>query len=125
MYEIEILSTFSAAHRLLDYKGKCENLHGHNYKVQAAVRAESPGSGGMVIDFGDLKKAVNSVLDNLDHKYLNELDPFKKIDPSAENLAAYIFAETAKILGNKGSMLYSITIWESDTSRATYFGTNA
>jgi 6-pyruvoyltetrahydropterin/6-carboxytetrahydropterin synthase len=120
MYEVQIVTGFAAAHRLMHYKGKCEHLHGHNYRVEVTVRAAAPRSGGMVIDFGDLKKATNDVLDKLDHSYLNDIEPFTELDPSAENIAAYIFSEVAKNLGDAGGLLSSVAVWESDTSKATY-----
>jgi 6-pyruvoyltetrahydropterin/6-carboxytetrahydropterin synthase len=120
MYEVEIISSFSAAHRLRDYQGKCEQLHGHNYRVHVAARAQSPGRGGMVIDFGDLKKAAGNVLERLDHTYLNEKDPFDRIEPSAENIAAYIFHEIVTQMGDLGEMLHSVSVWESESSRATF-----
>jgi 6-pyruvoyltetrahydropterin/6-carboxytetrahydropterin synthase len=120
MYEVEIISSFSAAHRLRDYQGKCEQLHGHNYRVHVTARADSPGKGGMVIDFGDLKRAAGVVLERLDHTYLNDSDPFDRIEPSAENIAAYIFREVAAQMGDSGKMLHSVSVWESDSSRATF-----
>lgn len=120
MYEVEITVSFSAAHRLRDYNGKCEQLHGHNYKIQISARSSSPGKGGMVIDFGDLKKAAYQVLDTLDHRYLNDIKPFDEIEPSAENVAAYIFREVSQRLEDRGEMLHSVSVWESDTSKATY-----
>jgi 6-pyruvoyltetrahydropterin/6-carboxytetrahydropterin synthase len=121
MYEVEITEWFSAAHRLRDYRGKCERLHGHNYRVQVAARSGSPGKGGMVIDFGDLKSATREVLENLDHNYLNDMKPFDQIEPSAENVASFLFNEVAALLGNQASLLYSVAVWESSTSKATYF----
>lgn len=120
MFEVEITTAFSAAHRLRDYKGKCERLHGHNYRVHVCVRSATTGNGGMVIDFGELKRASNTVLDRLDHSFLNEIEPFVEIDPSAENIAAFLFAEIAQQLNEHGTMLYSVSVWESDTSRATF-----
>jgi len=121
MYEVEITEWFSAAHRLRDYKGKCERLHGHNYKVHVAARSDSPGKGGMVIDFGDLKSATREVLESLDHNYLNDIQPFDTIEPSAENIAAFIFDEVAGLLGKQAHLLHSVSVWESATSKATYF----
>jgi 6-pyruvoyltetrahydropterin/6-carboxytetrahydropterin synthase len=121
MYEVEITTWFSAAHRLRDYCGKCEHLHGHNYKVTAAARADRPGRGGMIIDFGDLKRAASEVLDKLDHVYLNEIPPFDELDPSAENIARFIFDAIALELGERAELLFSVSVWESHSSRATYF----
>lgn len=121
MYEVEITTWFSAAHRLRDYHGKCERLHGHNYKVRVAARADRPRKGGMVIDFGDLKKAATEVIEKLDHGYLNEIPPFDQIEPSAENIARFVFDAIALELGDQAGLLSSVSIWESASSRATYF----
>jgi 6-pyruvoyltetrahydropterin/6-carboxytetrahydropterin synthase len=121
VYEVEISVTFSAAHRLRDYNGKCERLHGHNYRIRAAARADKPGKGGMVIDFGDLKAVVHRVVERFDHAYLNEIAPFDEIEPSAENLAGHLFQEIADGLGPRGGLLHSVSVYESDTSRATYY----
>jgi 6-pyruvoyltetrahydropterin/6-carboxytetrahydropterin synthase len=120
MYEVEIISSFSAAHRLREYHGKCEQLHGHNYRVHVTARADAPGPGGLVIDFGDLKKATVQILDRFDHSYLNDNPPFDHIEPSAENIAAHLFEEIARSLGDRGQMLHSVSVWESETSRATF-----
>jgi 6-pyruvoyltetrahydropterin/6-carboxytetrahydropterin synthase len=121
MYEVEIIATFSAAHRLRNYQGKCEHLHGHNYRVHVTVRATSLGEDGMVVDFGDLKKATNLVLERLDHSYINEIKPFDRIEPSAENIAAFLFEEIGRQLNDKSETVHSVSVWESDTSRATFF----
>lgn len=120
MYEVEIIASFSAAHRLRNYNGKCEHLHGHNYRVHVACRAAAPGEGGMVIDFGVLKKATGTVIERLDHTFLNDVQPFDKIDPSAENIARFIYDEIGKNLDDYGDLLHSVSVWESDSSRATY-----
>lgn len=120
MFEVEITAGFAAAHLLREYKGKCEHLHGHNYKICVAVRASSPGAGGMVIDFSDLKKATNGVIDRLDHTFLNEIKPFDTIEPSAENIAHYLFHEIADKMGDRAQMLYRVSVWESDTSKASF-----
>ena len=120
MYEIEIITSFSAAHRLREYKGKCEHLHGHNYRVHVTARSETPGPGGMVIDFGDIKNAANKIMDKLDHSYLNDVAPFDVIEPSAENIAAHIFHELQAIIPDFADKLHCVSVWESDTSRASY-----
>ena len=120
MYEIEIIAGFSAAHLLREYKGKCEHLHGHNYKVHVTVQAESPGPGGMIIDFGDLKQITGRVLEPLDHAFLNEIPPFDKIEPSAENLAAYLFRSNRFEASGTERDIDSVSVWESDTARATF-----
>ncbi len=121
MYEVEIIANFSAAHRLRNYQGKCEHLHGHNYRVHVTARAASLGEGGMVMDFVDLKRATNLVLERLDHFYLNEIKPFDQIEPSAENIASFLFNEIGRQLNDKSETLHSVSVWESDTSRATFF----
>ncbi|MCA1961098.1 MAG: 6-carboxytetrahydropterin synthase QueD [Desulfomonile sp.] len=121
MYEVEIVTSFSAAHSLRDYNGKCERLHGHNYKIHVAARSSSTGRGGMVIDFTELKQATSSVIDRFDHRYLNEVSPFDTIEPSAEHIAKVVFQSLEQELGASGAMLHSVSVWESDSSRATYF----
>jgi len=120
MYEVEIISSFAAAHKLRQYKGKCERLHGHNYKVHVTARASSTKSDGMVIDFGILKSITNEILERLDHNFLNEIKPFDEIEPSAENIAAFIFFEVERCLEGHAVLLYSVGVWESDTSIARY-----
>ena len=120
MYEIEIIAGFSAAHLLREYKGKCEHLHGHNYKVYVTVRAESVGPSGMVMDFSDLKRITAGVLEPLDHAFLNEIAPFDTMEPSAENIASYLFQQIASELPDQGGKLSSVTVCESDTARATF-----
>jgi len=120
MYEIEIIAGFSAAHLLREYKGKCEHLHGHNYKVYVTVQAESVGHGGMVMDFGDLKRITAAVLEPLDHAFLNEIAPFDTMEPSAENIASYLFQQIASKLPDQGGKLSSVAVCESDTAKATF-----
>lgn len=120
MYEVEIISSFSAAHRLRQYKGKCEHLHGHNYRVHVTARASAPEVDGMVIDFAHLKTITDEILERLDHHFLNEIKPFDEIEPSAENIAAFIFREVELGMKDQGPLLYSVGIWESDTSVARY-----
>jgi 6-pyruvoyltetrahydropterin/6-carboxytetrahydropterin synthase len=120
MFEVEIISGFAAAHRLREYNGKCEHLHGHNYRVHVTARAPSTRSGGMVIDFITLKQVTKDAVDHLDHGYLNEIEPFDRLEPSAENLARYLFEEITAKLGDQGELVYSVSVWESDTSRAGY-----
>lgn len=120
MYQVSIETYFSAAHRLRNYQGLCENLHGHNWKVEATVAAERLDSAGMVIDFSILKQKLQQILDVLDHRYLNEIDPFKDLNPSSENLAAYLFERLAHALHDTQARLISVSVWESDRAKATY-----
>ena len=116
MYKVSILADFSSAHMLRGYKGKCENLHGHNWKVEVFVYSKKLDKLGMVIDFKDLKKAVYSVLEELDHKNLNDLKYFKKVNPTSENIAEYIYDRVQSI----EYRVQKVTVWESDVARATY-----
>ncbi|OGX17728.1 MAG: 6-carboxytetrahydropterin synthase QueD [Omnitrophica WOR_2 bacterium RBG_13_44_8b] len=116
MYSIKVESNFSSAHNLRAYKGKCESLHGHNWKIEAVVAGRRVDKTGMVLDFTDLKSKLNHILEGLDHKYLNEVPYFKKVNPTSENIAKYIYDKLkAQITGLK-----SLTVWENNTSSATY-----
>ena len=120
MYQVSIETHFSAAHRLRNYKGLCENLHGHNWKVEATVCSEKLDNAGMVIDFNILKQKTKAIVDVLDHQYLNEIDPFKETNPSSENVAAYIFSRLSIALKDDPVKLISVSVWESDKSKATF-----
>ena len=122
MYEVSVDETFAAAHNLRGYKGKCENLHGHNYKVRVTLAGKEVDSVGLLYDFVHLKQVIQSVIRSLDHKYLNELSPFDVLNPSAENIAKYIYDQTAKQLRQapNGAGVSSITVWETDVTAATY-----
>jgi 6-pyruvoyltetrahydropterin/6-carboxytetrahydropterin synthase len=121
MYELMVESKFAAAHQLRGYKGKCENLHGHNWRVTVAVTAERLNEQGLAIDFNDLKKALRDVLDQLEHTFLNEIFPFTQINPSSENLAKWIYDTLAKKLNDDNVEVASVTVWESDSASASYF----
>lgn len=122
MYEVSVEETFAAAHNLRSYKGKCENLHGHNYKVRVTVAAGELDSTGLLCDFVLLKQVLQAVIRSLDHRYLNEMAPFDKLNPSAENIARYIHDETARELpgGTNRATIASVTVWETETAAATY-----
>jgi 6-pyruvoyltetrahydropterin/6-carboxytetrahydropterin synthase len=120
MYEVKIKADFSAAHNLREVGGKCESLHGHNFLVEVAVESESLDEGGMVIDFRLLKNKTREVLKSLDHRYLNELPLFTSANPSSENLAAYIFHEISREIDQGSRRVTRVSVWESETSRATY-----
>jgi 6-pyruvoyltetrahydropterin/6-carboxytetrahydropterin synthase len=122
MYEITVHSHFSGAHRLRYLHGKCEELHGHNWKVEVSVTSNRLGKEGVVIDFGILKQKVEKVLKTLDHTYLNDLPYFSGIEPSSENIAKYIFDRLKSELKGHPATLKKVIAWESETSSATYFG---
>ena len=102
MYELTILSDFAAAHNLRGYEGECENLHGHNWKVEVMVTSKELNKIGLAVDFRVLKKMLEGILEKLDHKYLNEILPFDKENPSSENIARYIFNQFKKGIKGKG-----------------------
>ena len=122
MFEVSVDDSFAAAHNLRNYKGKCENLHGHNYKVRVVLTGPRLDDTGLLYDFVHLKQVMRSVLGALDHKYLNETKPFDELNPSAENIAKHIYDETARQMNTtaNGATLASVTVWESDLTAATY-----
>jgi 6-pyruvoyltetrahydropterin/6-carboxytetrahydropterin synthase len=122
MYMITVLSHFAGAHRLRHLHGKCEALHGHNWKVEVSVTSDQLGEEGIVIDFGILKRKVEKILKSLDHTFLNELPYFVKQEPSSENIARYIYDRLEKDLKRYPVTVKRVTAWESDTACATYFG---
>ena len=121
MYELMIESYFSAAHQLRGYRGKCENLHGHNWRVQVVVSEERLNDIGLVIDFDELKRILNEVLLTLDHAVLNEVFPFTEINPSSENIAKWLYDSIKKKITEKKINVSSVSVWESEKASATYF----
>jgi 6-pyruvoyltetrahydropterin/6-carboxytetrahydropterin synthase len=122
MYEVSVEETFAAAHNLRNYKGKCEDLHGHNYKIRVVLAGKELDSTGLLYDFVNLKQVIRSIIASLDHKYLNELPPFDTLNPSAENLARHIYDQASRQLpaSSNGAGIASITVWETETTAATY-----
>ncbi len=141
MFEVSVDEMFSAGHALRGYKGKCENPHGHNYKIRVVLEGANLDSIGLLYDFIDLKKIMRAIIEGLDHKFLNDQAPFDKINPSAENLAKYFYEETLRGMnglagpgGKSGSggisgksldsnsrpRISSVTVWETDFSFATF-----
>lgn len=130
MYEVRVTADFAAAHFLRDYNGKCENLHGHNYKVYAHVRGEQLNEGGMLLDFSKLKTALREICKLLDHTNLNDMNVFDQ-NPSAERIANFIYKRIVELLriegqnlsyspGKKEAWLWAVDVFETDTSRARY-----
>ncbi len=117
MFEVLVKSEFSAAHRLREYQGKCENLHGHNWSIEVAVSSKTLDKAGLLIDFRILKKKLNAILEDLDHKNLDDIAYFKEVNPTSENIAKYIFDRLKK----DGITAHKVSVWESSTSRATYY----
>lgn len=123
MFEITVEDTFSSGHYLRNYKGKCENPHGHNYRVHVTLQGRELDNAGLLVDFKELKQILKPTIDYLDHKMINDLEPFTMLNPTAENMAKYFFDETAKRIGeitNGRVSVGKVTVWETDTSMATY-----
>jgi 6-pyruvoyltetrahydropterin/6-carboxytetrahydropterin synthase len=124
MREVMIEMGFSAAHALRGYRGKCENTHGHNYRVEVhvrGVRGDELNEIGLLIDFKDLKDATRRVVDYLDHKNINDLPPFDvELNPSAEHLAGYFLHEVGREINNDRVQVFKVRVWETDTCSATY-----
>ncbi len=121
MYELKIITEFSAAHRLENFYGKCESLHGHNWKVEVYLLGNRLDDAGLVKDFGVVKAQAREVLAELDHKFLNELPAFQQQNPSSENLARYLFQRLGTVLNGDEVRVTRVSVWESDTSCASYF----
>lgn len=120
MYEVTIIKSFSAAHLLADIGGKCEELHGHNFKVETTVAADKLDSNGLLIDFRFLKKILMEILEDIDHKHLNSLTDFAGMNPSAENIAKYIFEKMDSKIKTSGVKMVRVKIWESENAAVTY-----
>jgi 6-pyruvoyltetrahydropterin/6-carboxytetrahydropterin synthase len=121
MFEVSVEETFAAGHALRNYKGKCENVHGHNYRVQVTFSGPELDSIGLLVDFVAVKKLMHTVVDRLDHQYLNDLAPFDVLNPSAENMAKYFYDQINGGLGQSTAVrLGQVRIWETDTTCATY-----
>ncbi len=124
MFEVSVEETFAAGHALRGYKGKCENPHGHNYRVRVVLQGPELDSIGLLFDFKDLKQIIHCTVDRLDHQFLNNLPPFDVSNPSAENLARYFYEESERLLAEKlsqnGVHVKAVIVWETDTTTATY-----
>jgi 6-pyruvoyltetrahydropterin/6-carboxytetrahydropterin synthase len=121
MYELMVETQFSAAHQLRGYRGKCENLHGHNWRVQVVVNSEKLNDIGLAIDFHELKKLTDEFVSALDHAVLNEIFPFTEINPSSENIARWLYDSLTKKFSDNAIQVSSVTVWESETASATYY----
>lgn len=124
MFEVTVEDTFAAGHFLRNYKGKCENPHGHNYKVLVTLQGNELDKAGLLLDFKDLKYAIKGVIEKLDHQMINEIEPFTLVNPSAENLAKYFYEQTNVRLRNvtEGRVwVKTVTMFETDTTNATYY----
>ncbi len=121
MHEVMIEMSFSSAHALRGYQGKCENTHGHNYRVEVYVRGNRLNNIGLLVDFKDLKAATRKVVDYLDHKNINELPPFDvEVNPSAEEMAVFFLQEVGRQVNDDRVQVYKVRVWETDTCAATF-----
>jgi len=124
MFEASVEETFAAGHYLRCYKGKCENPHGHNYRVEVTLRGSELDRAGLLVDFGDVKRLLREITERLDHTMMNDVEPFNTINPSAENMAKYFYEEMAKglepVVGARVAVLRA-KVWETDRAAATYY----
>jgi 6-pyruvoyltetrahydropterin/6-carboxytetrahydropterin synthase len=123
MFEVTVEDSFAAGHYLRNYKGKCENPHGHNYKIRLTLAATELDRAGLLLDFKDVREVMKQVIERLDHQMINEVAPFTEINPSAENLAKYFFDESSSRLQSvtRGRVrIKDVTVFETDTTAATY-----
>lgn len=119
-YQLKVLTEFASAHTLRDYPGACSRMHGHNWKVETEVEAVALDDTGMGVDFKQMKVAANEVGDRLDHRYLNDIEPFDKVNPTAENIAAYMFREISAKLNSETVTVKAVTLWETDRACVRY-----
>jgi 6-pyruvoyltetrahydropterin/6-carboxytetrahydropterin synthase len=120
MYELKVTGRFAAAHSLRNFKGRCEALHGHNWRVEVVVRGSELDQADLLMDFGELKKLMRAALEELDHRHLNEVPPFDRVNPSSEMIARHLCQRIAADLPPQVAIA-RVSAWESDDSRATYF----
>jgi 6-pyruvoyltetrahydropterin/6-carboxytetrahydropterin synthase len=122
MFQVSVEETFSAGHALRGYKGKCENPHGHNYRVRVTIEGPELDRIGLLADFTQVKHILRGIINELDHQFMNDLEPFRTVNPSAENLAKYFYEETAREVKGlpAGAKISEITVWETDTASAQY-----
>jgi 6-pyruvoyltetrahydropterin/6-carboxytetrahydropterin synthase len=123
MFEVTVDRSFAAGHYLRNYKGKCENPHGHNYKIRVTLAGDRLDHAGLLLDFKDLKDVMKETIERLDHQMMNDVEPFTTLNPSAENIARYFYVETNKkviAVSNDRVRVKEVTVWETDTTTATY-----
>ena len=123
MYILTVEDHFASAHQLRGYRGKCENIHGHNWRIVLNVSGDKLNELGLLIDFHDLKAILKKITGYLDHKNINEIEPFNRINPSSENIAEFITVEVQRELSaiNNELSVESVTVWESESSRCTFY----
>jgi len=119
-YTLKVVTDFAASHALRNYEGACQRLHGHNWKVEVEAKAYQLNDAGMAVDFKAIKSATNQVLDGLDHYHLNDISPFDKINPTAENIAGFLYKEISKLINDNSVSVSSVTVWETERACARY-----
>ncbi len=122
MFEVKVICDFAAAHRLRNFRGMCEHLHGHNWKVEVVVRGEKLNESDILLDFAELKQETKRVVGEFDHTFLNDLPAFRERNPSSENIARYIFHRLSERFNGREIRVHSVSAWESANSCATYYG---
>lgn len=122
MFEVAVEQGFASAHALRNYKGRCENTHGHNWKVIVVVEGEKLDATGMLVDFLDIKRWMGEIVDRIDHQFLNEISPFDVVNPSAENIAEYFFGQMNERMQDVPVpvRIREVKVWETDIQSATY-----
>ena len=120
IYTLKIITDFASAHTLRDYPGACARMHGHNWKVEVEVTASELDAIGMGVDFRVIKQAARDIAERLDHRYLNDLEPFVQINPTAENIAAYFHQELSAQLNNDSIRVHAVTLWETERACVRY-----
>ena len=120
MFVLKIVTDFASAHSLRNYPGDCSRLHGHNWQVEVSVCSQVIDDNGIAIDFREIKKQTKFVIKRLDHQYLNEIEPFDVLNPTAENIAKYFFDEVGLLINNESVKVKEVMIWETPRSAVTY-----
>ncbi len=121
MFEVSVQDTFASAHALRQYRGKCENVHGHNYRVEVKIQGPELNAIGLLVDFKDVKQLIGKVVDYLDHQFINDLPPFDLLNPSAENIAKYFYDQISGGLQQENAVEVSeVKVWETDVTYASY-----
>ncbi|MDM8549255.1 6-carboxytetrahydropterin synthase QueD [Desulfobacterales bacterium HSG2] len=121
MFELKVITRFAAAHQLEMVAKKCENLHGHNWKIEVCVAGDTLNEAGVLIDFGEMKQHIKKIISELDHSFLNEIDAFQNNPPSSENIAVYVAKKLQENLDNPSVKVSRVTAWESEDACATYY----
>ena len=121
MFEVAVEQTFAAGHALRNYKGKCENVHGHNYRVQLRILGDELDKTGLLIDFGDMKRILREIIAILDHQFINDIEPFTTLNPTAENMTKWFYDEVMRRLPADSNLtIGEVKVWETDIQYAAY-----